>query len=145
MCRSDIKYFDYQGDNTRIVRVPSVSEGQRINQGMMSILQVRIKLYKFLTYFLILFNTYSILTLFNYEDAIKFYKSEYEICNNNLTLTMESNTDLRNHITEVSMRNDELLNMVPSNVIPFSLVNIIQDNRVFSCLFPEYYIDKCIG
>ena len=46
MCRSDIKYFDYQGDNTRIVRVPSVSEEQRINQGIMSILQVRIKLYK---------------------------------------------------------------------------------------------------
>lgn len=144
MCRTDIKYFNYQGRDNRIIKLTSNGNNQR-DLRLIDILQVRLKTHRMFSYFLILFNVYTTYTLSYYENERDLYKNDYEKCNYNLTHTLEENIDLSNYIETLSGINDELINQDPESMVPYSLVNIIQNNQVISCLFPEYYVDKCIG
>ena len=58
MCRAEINYFKYQGENNRIVRVISTGN-QQSNFQLINILNLKIKSYKLLVYFMLLYNLYT--------------------------------------------------------------------------------------
>ena len=103
---------------------------------LINILHIKLKSYKVLTYFLLLSNLY---TSYNFFDEIN-YKDNYQDCISNLT---DSNT----YINQLIHDNNELINHneAINHNIHFSFINMFQNNKFYQCLFPEYYVDKCIN
>mgnify|MGYP003685127067 FL=1 len=141
MCRAEINYFKYQGENNRIVRVTSIGN-QTSNLQLINILNLKIKSYKLLVYFMLLYNLYTSYSLIDDNNSADFYKENYIDC-------MENLTDRDGYISKLIHNNNELqdsqrIEMYGLNDEPLSLVRMLQGNTVYQCLFPEYYVDKCI-
>tara|TARA_B110000967_G_C18824389_1_gene530511 strand:- start:857 stop:1447 length:591 start_codon:yes stop_codon:yes gene_type:complete len=141
MCRAEINYFKYQGENNRIVKVTS-NRNQTSNLQLINILNLKIKSYKLLVYFMLLYNLYTSYYLIGDNNSADFYKENYIDCMGNLT-------DRDGYISKLIHNNNELqdsqrIEMYGLNDEPLSLVRMLQGNTVYQCLFPEYYVDKCI-
>ena len=142
MCRAEINYFKYQGENNRIVKVTS-NRNQQSNLQLINILNLKMKSYKLLVYFMLLYNLYTSYSLIDDNNSADFYKENYIDC-------MENLTDRDGYISKLIHNNNELqdsqrIEMYGLNDEPLSLVRMLQGNTVYQCLFPEYYVDKCIG
>ena len=147
MCRSEIKYFNYQGENNRIVKVTS-NRNQQSNLQLINILNLKIKSYKLLAYFLLLYNLYTSYSLIDDNYYIDFYKDNYIDCMRNLTGSNDYISNLI-HTNNELRNNNELrgidIEMYDVSDEQFSLISMLQGNAVYQCLFPEYYVDKCIN
>ena len=137
MCRAEINYFKYQGENNRIVRVISTGN-QQSNFQLINILNLKIKSYKLLVYFMLLYNLYTSYYLIGDNNSADFYKENYIDCMENLT---DRNGYISKLIHNNELRDSQTIGMYGGQ---FSLISIFQDNKVYQCLFPEYYVDKCI-
>jgi len=119
MCRTDIKYFNFQGSNNRVVKI-STNNNNRINNNMIEILSSRIILYKYIVYLLIIFNLYLYYISYKSKENIDYYKNLNMNCVNNLT-------DINNQLKEIHMTS----------------LNIIYNNIIYLCSLPDYYVNKC--
>jgi hypothetical protein len=85
MCRTDINNFKYQGENNRIVKVTSnrvrVTNPSNDLQLQLNILKIKIRSYKLIAYFLLLFNVYASYYLLDENN----YIDNYNDCMENLT------------------------------------------------------------
>jgi len=140
MCRAEINYFKYQGENNRIVRVTSTGN-QQSNLQLINILNLKIKSYKLLIYFMLLYNLYTSYYLIDNHNSADFYKENYIDCMENLT---NRNGYISRLIHNNELRDSQTIEMYDLNDEPLSLVRMLQGNTVYQCLFPEYYVDKCI-
>jgi len=151
MCRAEIKYFNYQGENNRIVKVTS-NRNQQSNLQLINILNLKIKSYKLFTYFLLLFNLYTSYSLLDDHNYIEFYKDNYSDCMRNLTdrnddisNLLHNNNELRDNNNELRDLDSQIIEMYDVSDGQFSLISMFQDNKVYQCLFPGYYVDKCMN
>jgi hypothetical protein len=167
MCRSEITYFNYQGDDNRVVKVINYNQMdiQLINR-----LYIKIKSYKVIIYTLLLVNLYASYTILDDHNDIDFYKDNYRDCMKNLTDSniytnhlLHDNNELINNNNELInnelINNNEIINnnelrdnneLITNNELRdnnkhFSLINMFLNNKFYQCLFPEYYVDKCIN
>ena len=139
MCRNDIKYFNYQGGKNRIVKI-STSVNNQHNVQLINNLRLNVKFYKIAAYFLLIYSLYTTYNLNYYEDVIKLYGEQIDNCLKNQT----DNDIYINHLNNEIKILDEELNTDPSSSELFSLVNVIINDNIYSCLLPEYFVDKCI-
>tara|TARA_B110000495_G_C22992818_1_gene584888 strand:- start:724 stop:1317 length:594 start_codon:yes stop_codon:yes gene_type:complete len=139
MCRSEIKYFNYQDSMNRIVKL-NTGGG---NLQLISMLYSYIKVYKITVYFLFIYGLYTTYNLYYYRGLISLYREEIDDCLKNQTDNYSFINDLNN---EIKLLNNELVDQDPSNdKSHFSLVELIINHNIFSCLIPEYLVDKCIS
>jgi hypothetical protein len=147
MCRSEITYFNYQGDDNRVVKV--INSNNHIDLQLINHLYIKLKSYKVIIYILLLFNLYTSYTILDDHIDIDFYKDNYRDCMKNLTDSniytnhlLHDNNELRDNNNELINNNNELIN---NNNKHFSLINMFLNHKIYQCLFPEYYVDKCIN
>lgn len=125
MCREDIKYFNYQGNNNRIIKVSS----NNINNDIINIYQIRLLFYRRILFLFIMMSLYLFYDRFNYLDQIDYYNIKNQKCLANLTTIQESNEILINE-------NNKYKNLIP--------IHILMNNNIYDCVFPKYYLDLCI-
>ena len=77
----------------------------------------------------------------NNNNSADFYKENYIDCMENLT---DRNGYISRLIHNNELRDSQTIEMYDLNDEPLSLVRMLQGNTVYQCLFPEYYVDKCI-
>ena len=87
---------------------------------------------------MLLYNLYTSYYLIGDNNSADFYKENYIDCMENLT---DRNGYISKLIHNNELRDSQTIGMYGGQ---FSLISIFQDNKVYQCLFPEYYVDKCI-
>jgi hypothetical protein len=145
ICRAEINYFKYQEENNRIVRVTSnriIETNQQSNLQLINTLRIKIKSYKLLAYFFLLFNVYASYYLIDEKNYIDFFRDNYNDCMENLTERNDYISNfLQNDLRNIDIQTIEIYGVRDEQI---SFINVFQDNKVYHCLFPEYYVNKCI-
>ena len=88
ICRREIKYFNYQGDDNRIVKV--VNDNQ-VNVRLLNYFQVRMKMYRMMVYSSTMLNLYAWYAVYSRENEIDTCIGNYEECLINLTEVTDLN------------------------------------------------------
>jgi len=113
MCRADINNFKYQGENNRIVKVTSNRirvTNQPNNLQLINILKIKIRSYKLIAYFLLLFNVYASYYLLDENH----YIDNYNDCMVNLTERDDYISSLPDNDYISSLPDNDIINKVNS-------------------------------
>ena len=127
MCRGNITTYELNGEQHHIIRINSNRNNTNDNNLRINMIQLRNKIY-YMNFMLFLSFIYFIYSLYQ-NSLLIMERDEYKI--------------LYKNCSDVLIEDKLYMNMI-ENKVELSTVPVYLNHQLYNCLFPLYYIQKCL-